>query len=96
MVEHVWTRSHDTHFSSQHVEELWQLVNVGLAHEVAEGKLSRVVLRSLYLVCSVVDVHGSELVADECLAVESCPFLSEENPPRALYLDNQGNDGNER
>ena len=45
--KHMRTGTDDAHVAFQHVEELRELVDVGLADEVAEGKFSRVVLGGL-------------------------------------------------
>ena len=65
MVEHVRTRAYDAHVALKDIEELRQLVNIGLPHEVAERKLPRVVLRRLFHVRVLVHVHGPEFIAVE-------------------------------
>jgi len=39
MSQHVRPWPHDAHVSKQHVPELWQFVDVGLAHEITKGNL---------------------------------------------------------
>ena len=89
--QHVRTRSYDTHIASQDIPELRQFINIGLAHQVSEGKLSRVVLCSLYLVSILVYVHRAELVAVEVMSFQTGASLTEEDRSRALYLYNQSN-----
>ena len=96
MVEHVRARAHNAHVAAQHVEELRQLVDVGLAHEVAKGKLARVVLGALNAVGVFVDVHRAELVAIELLAVHARAGLPEEHRAGTLQLYAQGYERHER
>lgn len=84
VVQHVWSWTHDTHVASQHIEELRKLVDVGLPHEVAKGKLAWVVLRSLCQVGILVDVHRAEFNALEGLAVDARSVLTEEDGAGAL------------
>ena len=94
MCEHVRTGTDQTHVTNEHIEELWQFVNVIFPNEVAEGELARVVLGGLLAVGVLVDVHRAELIAPECLAVEPGTLLTEEHRTRDLNLDyhtdNQG------
>ena len=50
MIQHVRSRTHDTHIALQYIDKLRELINIRLSHEVAECKLSWVILRSLSLV----------------------------------------------
>ena len=94
-MKHVRTRTDNAHVALEHIEELWQLVDVGLAHEVAEGKLARVVLGGLYQVGIFVNMHGTELVAHELLAVHPRSCLLEEQRAGTLNLDDEPDDRNE-
>ena len=58
MGQHVRPWSHDAHVADQHVPELWQFVDVGLANEITEGELARIVLGGLQAIGIGVDVHG--------------------------------------
>ena len=80
------SRTYDAHLSEQHVDELWQLVDVRLAHYVTPLRLSRVVLRSLQRVGVLVHLHAAELQTVELVAVESGALLSEEDRTRHGYL----------
>ena len=93
VVQHMWSWSHDTHVTSQHVQELWKFVYVGFSHEVAKGELARIVLCSLRFVGVFVDVHRAKFNASECLAIDTCSVLTEEDWSRTLQLDYQCNDG---
>ena len=73
------TGAHNAHLSEQYVDELGELVDVGLAHYIAPLGLSRVVLRCLERVSLVVHLHASELKAIEFLAVYAAAQLLEEN-----------------
>jgi len=66
------------HVAEQHVDELRQLVDIGLAHDVAPLGLAGVVLCGLQGVGLVVDLHAAELDAGELLAVEAVALLAEE------------------
>ena len=96
VVQHVRTWTDDAHVTSEHIEELRELVDVGLAHEVAEGELPWVVLGGLRRVGILVDVHGAELIAIERLAVQTRASLLEEQRSWALQLDDECDDGEER
>lgn len=90
MVEHVRTRSYDAHVPLQDVEELRELVEICLAHEMAEGEFARVVLRSLFRVRLPVDVHAAELVTQEGHPVQPRPLLSEKHGAGTLQLYAEG------
>ena len=96
MVEHVRTRAYHAHVALQDVEELRQLVDIGLAHELAEGKLARVVLRGLHRIGILVDMHRTELQAGEGLAIDARALLAEEDGTTALKLNAERNDGDQR
>ena len=86
LLHHVRTRTHDTHLSEEHIDELWHLVKIGLAHDVAPLCLTWVVERSLYGVGILVHLHASELQTVEVLAVKTRTLLSEEYRSRHCYL----------
>ena len=92
VMQHVWSWPYNAHVSLQNIEELWQLINVGLAHEIAKGELPRVVLCGLFQVGILIHMHRPELVAVEGLPVQSRPFLLEEYRSWTLYLYYQSND----
>ena len=87
------TWAYNTHISFQHIDELRELINVGLPHEAAKRKFARVVCCSLHGVGIFVHVHGTEFQALECLAKKTGPGLAEENRSGALQLDEQCDDG---
>jgi len=95
VMQHVGSWTYDAHVSLQHVDELWELIDVGLSHEVAKGELARVVLGGLHQVCILIDVHRAELQAQESLAVQSRSCLTEEDRSRTLNLDDECDDGQE-
>ena len=86
VMQHVRTRTHDAHVALQHVDKLRELIDVRLSHEVAEGKLSWVVLGSLRLVGILVHMHGTELQAVESITVQTRSCLLEEDRTRTLNL----------
>ena len=96
MQEHMRARTYDTHITFQHIEELRELVDVGLAHKIAERKLARIILCGLNLIGISVDVHRSEFVAHEWLAIKSSASLHEEDTSRALLLDDNSHNRQER
>ena len=87
MLHHVRTGTYQRHVAQEYVDELRQLVDVGLPHKIAELGLARIVLGGLHLVGILVHLHAAELVAPELLAVDAVPFLLEENRPRRGDLD---------
>ena len=94
--QHVRSGSYDAHVAFEDIEELRELIDVGMPDEVAEREFSWVVLGGLHLVGVAVDVHGPELVTCECFPVESRSLLLEEDGSRALPFDEECYDGNER
>ena len=80
--QHVRPRAHDAHVAFQHVDELRQLVDVGLPHDVSPFRLSGVVFRGLQGVRLLVHPHAAELVAVELLVVQSVTLLPEEDGSR--------------
>ena len=95
MVEHVRSWTYQTHITLQYIEELWELINIGLTHKVTEGKLTWVDLGSLHLVCILVHMHGAELQAIECITIETCSCLLEEDRSWTLKLDAESDDRDE-
>ena len=93
--QHMRTRSYNAHVALQHIEELWELVDIGLAHELPKRELARVVLRGLQHVGLFVDVHGTELITIEIASVQSGALLHKEKGARALQLDDECYDGQE-
>ena len=96
VIQHVRSRTHDTHVALQYINKLRELINIRLSHEVAERKLSWVILRRLSLVRILVHMHRTELQTHECITIQTRSSLTEEDRTRTLNLDNQRNDWNER
>lgn len=92
---HVGTGTDNTHVALQHIEELWELIDIGLAHELAKRELAWVVLGGLQGVGLVVDMHRTELIAFERMSVETCTVLDKEQGTGTLHLDDQGNNRQE-
>ena len=92
MLQHVRARAHYAHVAQQYVDELGQLVYVGLAHDVSPAGLAGVVLGGLQGVGLGVHLHGAELDAVEFLVVQSVPFLAEEHRSRHGDLSHDGYD----
>lgn len=63
MVQHVRAWTYDAHVTFQHIVELWKFINVGFSHEIAKGKLARVVSRRLGSIGILVHMHGPKFVA---------------------------------
>ena len=84
MSQHVRPWSHNAHVAYKDVPELWQFVDVGLAHKIAKGELARIVLGSLQTVGIAIYMHGAELITIEIMAVDSCTQLAEEHRSRTL------------
>ena len=100
MLQHVRARAHDAHVAFQHIDELRQLVDVRLAHDVSPARLARVILGGLQRIRLGIHLHASELVAVELLVVQPVSFLLEEHRSRHRQLrdnrhDNQ-DEGEER
>ena len=82
-------RPHDAHIALQHVEQLWQLVQTGLAQKTSHPGNAGVALdlehRAVHLVLAQqliqlllgVRAHGAKLIQPEQLAVPSYPPLPE-------------------
>ena len=79
VLEHVGARADDAHVAEQHVDELRELVEAGVAHDLAPAGDAGVALRGLQAVGLGVDLHAAELKAGELLAVESGALLAEEH-----------------
>lgn len=92
MQQHVWTRTDDAHASKEYIDELWQLINIGATHKVAELEFSWVVFCRLHLVCIAVDVHRPELETVEFRTVQSVTFLFEDDGAGTLSFYNQSDD----
>ena len=86
MRQHVRSGPHDTHPALQHIKELRQLVDIRLTHKIAEGILPRIILRRLHPVRILVHVHRAELIALKLLAIQSRPYLLEQDRPRTLMM----------
>lgn len=78
MFHHVRARTHYAHVAYQHVDELRQLVDVRLAHDVPPLGLSWVVTGCLQGVCLGIHFHAAELQAVKIFAVQPGSFLPEE------------------
>ena len=96
MMKHVWTRTYDTHITLQYIDKLRELINVCLSHEVAKGKLSRIVLGCLSLVSILIHMHGTELQTVESITIQTRSSLLEEDRTRTLHFDDKRDDRNER
>lgn len=79
VLEHVGAGSHDAHLPEQHVDELRELVDAGLAQYLAPPGHAGVVPRGLQAVGLGVDLHAAELQAGELPAVDACALLAEEH-----------------
>ena len=82
----------------QHVEELRQLVDRGLADEPADAGDARIVLGHELGRIGVehVGAHRAELVDLDQLVVEAVPLLLEEHRPLAVELDGDGGGDHDR
>ena len=79
------TGSHHAHVALQHTENLRQLVNAGLAQELANLGNTRVILSSpLSTKLFSVGTHGAELVDRKGFAIKANAFLGIEN--RAMVI----------
>jgi len=87
MMEHVGAWADDAHVTFEHIDKLWQLVNIGLAHEIAKRELARVVLGGLNIVGVLIDMHRAELDTLKGGAIDACSFLFEKDGTGTLNLD---------
>lgn len=97
-----WTD--DRHVALQNIDELWQLVDAGLADEMTHARNSWVIFYLEYRAILLIQIlkifeaffriyiHGAELVHLECLAVLADTLLLEEDRSFAVTLDGNGND----
>lgn len=90
MLDHVGPRAHHAHLSEQHVDELRELVDAGVAQYLTPAGDACVVARGLEAVGLGIDLHAAELQAGELLAVESRALLAEEHGPRHGDLGDRG------
>lgn len=81
VLEHVGAGTHDAHLPEQHVDELRELVDAGLAQYLAPLGHAGVVPRGLQTVGLGVDLHATELQAGELPAVDSGALLAEKDGP---------------
>lgn len=86
MVKHVGTWAYNTHIAFEHIEELRQLVNIRLTHEITESKFTRVILCCLHKIGIFVDMHGTELIALEFTTVHTRAGLFEKIGPGLCNL----------
>ena len=77
VIEHVRTRSYQTHVTLEYIDKLWKLVDGTLSEEITKLCFSRVILGSLHLVGIRVHLHRAELRHLEALSVISRPLLPE-------------------
>ncbi len=89
---HVRTGADDAHVAQEDVDELRQLVDAGVAHDVAPLGLARVVLGGLELIGLVVYLHAAELQAVELFAQEAVALLLEEHGAGHGDLGDEGYD----
>ena len=87
VLQHVGTRTDDGHVAAEDVDELGQLVDAGLADELAYPRLAGIMERGLQAVGIGIDPHGTELVAPELTAVEPRTLLPEEDRTGRRELD---------
>ena len=92
---HVRTGADNAHVALQHIEELRELIDIRLAHELAKRELAWVVLGGLQGVGLVVDMHRTELIAFERMSVETRTVLDKEQGTGTLHLDDQGDNRQE-
>ena len=81
VLEHVGAGAHDAHLPEQHVDELRELVDAGLAQYLAPLGHAGVVPRGLQAVGLGVDPHAAELQAGELPAVDAGALLAEKDGP---------------
>ena len=93
MLDHVRTWAYDTHIAQKDVDELWQFVDIGLAHDVTPLGFAWVILCSLYLIGIGIYTHGTELETGKLISVDSITLLSEEYRPRHRDLGDESDDG---
>ena len=76
-------RTHESHFSPQHIKDLRQLIETRFTHDLAERGDSRIVLFGPHGTCTgfSIDHHRAELENPENLAVQTDTVLREQNRP---------------
>ena len=92
MLQHVRTGTHNRHVVPKHVDELRELIDTGLAQEIAPLGLTRVILGGLNQVGLVVHLHAAELQASELFTVVTAAFLFEEYRTRHGNLGDNSHD----
>src|SRR3954462_4996424 len=93
----VWTRPYHTHPALQDVDELWQLVQRRLAQECTQRSYALIVsCRLRHLVTVLENIHGSKLIDQNFLAIESVPSLPEQHRSGRSQLYSDGDPQHER
>lgn len=93
MLDHVRTWTYDTHIAQKYVDELWQFVDVSLAHDVTPLGFAWIILCSLYLIGIGIYTHGTELETGELIAIDTISLLPEENRTWHRDLSDDSDDG---
>src|SRR5579871_3116216 len=62
VLQHVWPGPHNTHLSQQNVNELWNLIETGIAEKPSDPGDPGIIRTSPAGIGRIVNIHGSELV----------------------------------
>src|SRR3954469_23978720 len=93
----VWSRAYHTHSALQDVDELRQLVERRLAQECTQRSYALIVSCYLrHLVTVLKNIHGSKLIDQNFLAIESVTSLSEQHWSGRSQLYGHGDPQHER
>ncbi len=94
----VRTRADQGHVALEHVYELRQLVEAGLAQEAADARHARVIASRLrhHRVVRRIGRHRAELEHGDRIVVEAEARLAEEHRPLAVELDGEGDQQHQR
>ena len=73
------TRTDQTHITTQDIDKLWKLINIGLTHKLSDRSYTGIILDRpcLFLLGGILYLHGTELVHLECLVVKTDSLLFE-------------------
>lgn len=92
MLHHVRTWSYNTHVANKHIYELWEFVDIGVAHDIAPSCYSWVILSGLQSVSLLVDAHTAKFETSEFLSIEPItPLTEKDRAGHSNFCDNSYN-----
>src|SRR5262245_38025681 len=87
--------AYDAHMARQYIQELRDLVQVGVPKKPSHPGYPGIIVGSLFRISLGIHIHCPEFQAGKRLSKEAYPFLNEENRPPGIKLDQYVKDGKE-